>query len=106
MIRRLLFRGPAPAADRAATEAEAQRAYREALDEARRERIAELERLLAAERAENVRLRAKLRVGEVMAGTEEWMRRPARAARNLDTEITSVVPADVLRRAAAKGRHR
>jgi hypothetical protein len=106
VIRRLLFRGPAPAADRAATEAEAQRAYREALDEARRERIAELERDLAAERAENIQLRAKLRVANHLAGAQEWMRAPARAARNLDVEITSVVPADVLRRAAAKGRHR
>jgi hypothetical protein len=105
MIRRLLFRGPAPREARAETEAEAQRAYRKALDEARCERIAELEQRLALAVTEIVQLRAKLRVAQHVAGAQEWMRAPARAARNLDPELTSVVPASLIRK-PEKGRRR
>ncbi len=106
MIRRLLFRGPAPAADRVATEAEAQRAYRLVLDEARVERIQELERQLAAERAENERLRNELRIARVVERIPQWMdaHHQIRAAR-LDGMKTSVVPASLVRK-LVKGHRR
>jgi len=88
-----------------ALEAEAQRAYREAIDEARRERIAELERERDEARAEVIRLRARLRVAEIVRDTPAWMGAPARAARNLDPDLTVVVPSSVIRR-GVKGRHR
>ena len=106
MIRRLLFRGPAPAADRREVEAEAQRDIRRAATEAQAQRIDELERQLAERDAQIIRLTARLRVAEVVQDTPRWMDAKARAARNLDTEITSVVPADVLRRAVQKARKR
>ena len=105
MIRRLRFLGAAPRAARAETEAEAQRAIRLAVDEARLQRIAELEHALAEERAENIRLRAKLRVAEFVQHAPQWMAGPDRAARNLDFDITSVIPSSLIRR-PAKGRHR
>lgn len=88
MIRRLLFRGPAPAAARMETEAEAQRAFRLALDEARCERIAELEAL-------NATLRRNLALAGLFTwywrGVAEQARRAdGRAAHRYD-DITEVL---------------
>lgn len=105
MIRRWLFRGPAPAADRARTEAEAQRDVRRAATEAQAQRIEELERLVAERDAQIIRLTARLRVAEVVEHTTRWMDRPARAARIADPDLTSVVPVSAIRR-PEKGRHR
>jgi hypothetical protein len=113
VIRRWLFRGPAPAADRKATEREALADLRSAeIEQQLRADNAGLKRMLAerdatiAERdAQIIRLTARLRVAEVVQDTTQWMRAPARAARNLDAGITSVVPASLIRK-PEKGRHR
>lgn len=121
MIRRWLFRGPAPAADRALTEREAladlrsaeieqglrsQVAYLGALLEARGERVAELEQHLVAERAKVVRLEADLRIARTVGAIPlPWESNHTLRAQHLDGMKTSVVPSALIRK-AAKGRHR
>lgn len=87
-------------------EAEAQRDARRAATEALEQQIEALKAALADRDDRIIRLTARLRVAEVVQHTPQWMAAKARAARVLDPEITSVVPADLVRRAAAKGRHR
>jgi hypothetical protein len=99
------FRGPAPAAARAATEAEAQRDARRAATEALEQQVEALKQQLAERDALIVRLTARLRVAEVVEHTTQWMKAPARAARNLDPDLTSVVPASLIRK-PERGRHR
>lgn len=91
---RWLFRGPAPAADRLATELEAQRAYHAAVDEARLERIAELERALEAANTELAHAKAAL----AGRGVEAYFQAGLRARRRLAEEPTVAVShADMLR---------
>jgi hypothetical protein len=105
VIRRLRFLGAAPRSERDRTEAEAQRLARKAAVEALQQRIEEQQRALVAARAEIIRLTARLRVAEHVRHAPDWMHGPARAARNLDPDVTVVVPSSLIRR-PAKGRHR
>lgn len=107
MIRRWLFRGPAPAADRAATEAEARRDFLEALIEAKDDRIRELTARVAELEATSVEQARQLRIARTVAAVPQWMSEDSRnRTKRLDDMTTAVVSSEVVRRAAQRARRR
>lgn len=94
MIRRLFYRGPAPASDRLATRAEAQIDLRDGQIEGLRDRVGELER-------EKAQLIAELATYK----TREFMTQALRLRRRLAEETTVVTRAADLRQGPKHGRN-